>query len=692
MNLQKIGLSLALSVCIVFPLYPKDQIPERFRKWLETEVVYIISPAEKNVFLQLADDRERDLFVRAFWQHRDPSPGDTENEFQREHYRRIQQANHLFGRGTTKKGWQTDQGRMYIILGEPNDIQRFESLDQVYPAEVWFYQGMSHRGLPSAFHLVFFQEGGIGEYRLYSPLSDGPQALMNSYYGDPMDYLSAYKELRDLEPELAAVSLALIPGESAFTQGRPSLTSDLMINRIETIPQNEVKDRYAQKFLEYKDVIEVEYSTNFIDSDSLVFVTRDPSGIVFVHYAIEPERLSLKNFEDKYYTTLRLNGTVTDTAGKTIYQFEKEIPLEFGKEQLSQISQRPVSIRDMFPMVPGDFRLSVLLQNEASQEFASLEHELHIPSGNERPLMSSLLLGYRMERKPVPQQSVRPFQSAGNQIFFQSNRVFLQEDELVVAFQIQGLESAQKERAKIRYSLYQEDQEIQSYSKAIDQYPDAPDYLEVLPLLDLPPAHYRIQVSLYVEGEEVMYVENEFDITFSQNIPRPWVYNKLLAEIHDPVYAFVLGNQKLNLGEIREAGDYLQTAYEADPKNMEFALGLARVYSMSLAFDKIPPLLSSFLLQSDPPRFEVYVLLGEAYRRLGEYPKAVSVFQEALVHHGVTVPVLNALGDCFAHQDRTIEALSAWERSLQIDPEQPAVASIVKRMKEKERCSLQDGY
>ncbi|MBS3819422.1 GWxTD domain-containing protein, partial [bacterium] len=72
----------------------EDNLPERYRKWLEEEVVYIITPLEKEVFLKLKTDRERDLFIEAFWKHRDPNHSTPENEFKEEHYRRLNYVNH----------------------------------------------------------------------------------------------------------------------------------------------------------------------------------------------------------------------------------------------------------------------------------------------------------------------------------------------------------------------------------------------------------------------------------------------------------------------------------------------------------------------------------------------------------------------------------------------------------------------
>ena len=78
-----------LAFLILFSLVPPlsltqkkspEEIPQRYRKWLEEEVVYIISPIERDVFLQLKTDRERELFIQAFWNHRDPTQGTPENE------------------------------------------------------------------------------------------------------------------------------------------------------------------------------------------------------------------------------------------------------------------------------------------------------------------------------------------------------------------------------------------------------------------------------------------------------------------------------------------------------------------------------------------------------------------------------------------------------------------------------------
>jgi len=673
--------------CFVLSLFiaaaEKSDLPERFREWLEQEVVYIIAPLEKEVFLQLKTDRERDLFIKAFWKHRDPTINIPENEFKTEHYSRISHVNHFYGRSSPKAGWRTDRGRIYIILGEPNDIQRFEGKSQVYNTEVWFYQGLTDKGLPPGFNLVFFQEGGIGEYRLYSPLGDGPQALMTSYFGDPANYLAAYQRLQEFEPGLAPYSMTLIPGEQSAVLGRPSMSSDILINRVESMPIREIEVRYARKFLEYKDLVEVEYSANYMDSDTMVMVTRDPSGLYFVHYSIEPKRLSVNQYQKKYYTTLKLNGMVVDKQGRTIYQFEKTIRLEFEEDRMKQISHRPLSIRDMFPLIPGEYNLTVLVKNEISKEFTTLESNLIIPVASDDLHMTSLLLGFHMTDDPPQGNRLRPFQTGRNRISFQPNRVFLRKDDLVVAFQIYGLTPEQRERAEIRYVFLRNGNVFRDLTRKASTFPDAPNYVESLTLGDFPPAHYRVHVSLILDGSEVLSDSDEFDVTFMDSIPRPWIYGGLLAGTHHPIYAYITGMQLFNSGRINESRDMLEKAYRADPQNADFALNLARFYIQVKDYRMVPPVLKPLMERTEPTSFEVFFLLGLSFQALGELAQAVEIFDQAMTHHGLSTNLLNAAGECYFQLGKMQEARVAWEKSLEINADQPEIRKSVEALKEK---------
>jgi hypothetical protein len=531
--------------------------------------------------------------------------------------------------------------------------------------------------------LIFFQEGGTGEYRLYSPLTDGPQALLTAYYGDQIDYLGAYRQLNEFEPELAAVSLSLIPGERNLALDRPTMSSDILIQRVFTTPSREVKEKYAQKFLDLKDIIEVEYSANYIDNDTVVEILKDPSGMYFVHYAIEPERLSVNQFEDKFYTTLKLNGTITDMEGKQIHQFEKDINLNFNQEQMREISRRPLSLRDMFPLIPGSYKMSVLVKNVVSKEFTSVERDLLIPGDQGEIQMTSFIMGYAVETEAAAHDRLRPFQIGTRQLHFQANRTFIMQDKLALAFQIHGLKAAQIEKAQLKYHFLKNGEAFRTETKRILDYPERPNFVEQFNLLDFSPAHYRIELSLMIDGQEVLYETDEFDVTHQAAIARPWVYSKLMPGVENPAYSYILGTQLFNSGNVEEARTYIENAYQKMPDSPEYALNLARLYMLLEEYTKIEALLLPQFNKPEPPLYDAFFILGKAYQALGELSKAIELFNSAIEHYGINTNILNSVGECYFQLGQIEEALAAWERSIEINPEQPGLKKSLETIKEK---------
>jgi GWxTD domain-containing protein len=176
----------------------EKDLPARFRDFLNL-TRYIIREEEKDVFMQLAKDIDREIFIETFWKMRDPTPGTPQNEYKDEIINRFNYANKYLGRNSTREGWRTDMGMMYIILGEPISKDRFPATKDIYPCEVWYYYGDQAKGLPPHFGLVFYQKGGAGEYKLYNPVSDGPSALLiKSYRMDAFNYAEQYETIREL--------------------------------------------------------------------------------------------------------------------------------------------------------------------------------------------------------------------------------------------------------------------------------------------------------------------------------------------------------------------------------------------------------------------------------------------------------------------------------------------------------------
>src|ERR1700752_4377262 len=146
-----------------------------YRQWLTEDVTYIISPDERNAFLQLDTNEEREQFIEQFWLRRSSNPDLPENDFKEEHYRRIAYANEHFASGIP--GWKTDRGRMYIMWGPADEVEShptggtydrpFEEgggSTSTYPFETWRYRYIE--GIGNEVILEFVDPTMSGEYRL----------------------------------------------------------------------------------------------------------------------------------------------------------------------------------------------------------------------------------------------------------------------------------------------------------------------------------------------------------------------------------------------------------------------------------------------------------------------------------------------------------------------------------------------
>lgn len=169
-----------------------------YKQWLDQDVLWIIIPDERQAFLGLSNDEERDEFIRQFWVRRNPNPDGADNKFRDEHYRRLAFANTHFAAG--EPGWKTDRGHVYIVFGQPDSIESHPAAGNgtTKPFEIWHYRSIriewpANRDNRHTLHVEvikdvvikdvvikdfdfkFVDECNCGQYRLDSPWpSDDP--------------------------------------------------------------------------------------------------------------------------------------------------------------------------------------------------------------------------------------------------------------------------------------------------------------------------------------------------------------------------------------------------------------------------------------------------------------------------------------------------------------------------------------
>jgi len=669
------------------------ELPYNHRLWLTKDVVYIITDWEKQVFLKLENDRERDMFVTAFWKNRDPNPYTEENEYKEEHYRRMQYAEKRFQKGTTTPYWKTARGRMYIMLGEPHSVERYESESMLRPIIIWFYQGLVKYGLPNAFYVVFFQEDGSGDYVLYSPIKHGPHKLLTYYEGDPHDIESAYREILQIVPNVAKVSMSLIEGDY-LPGARPTMRSEILLGKqIVEAPKKQVNDEYAKKLLKYKNYINVEYSVNYIANASKVKRIKDPNtGFYFIHYLVEPQKLSLEQYEGSYYSNLEVNGSVFNDKNVGVYEFSKNVPIRLSSDQLSKVQARLFSYQDFFPLMPGKYRLEILIRNTTSKEFTSVERELNIPETSE-PGVDSILVANNAKKNNSVHDGDKPFFLNETQLLASPRDDFTAMDTLYLFFQVNGLTDQQKKDGYFVYHILKDDgneKPLKTEKKSIIDYESVGgiNYLERFSLKGLSATYYIIRISVYDGSGKFLYQgESNFYITPIAQLNRPWVISSTTPAT-GPEHYNTMAIQYAKVKDYDKALKYLEQAYLRAPSSSKLALNYCQVLFKAKKYRKVKAVATPFLQGKDKNEF--FSVIGYASASLGEYDEAITHFKSYLAYHGTNIKILNAIGECYQKLNNIDEAMVAWEKSLELLPEQPKLKAHMEGLKKKKAVKSQE--
>ncbi|MFA9453481.1 MAG: GWxTD domain-containing protein [Candidatus Aminicenantaceae bacterium] len=131
----------------------------------------IMTREESDIFRHLPDPETRAEFITDFWVKRDPDPRTDRNEFQLDFYQRIADANRFF-RSEGIPGWKTDRGRIYIYLGQPNQIeQRPFMRDPEIKGLIWWGY------FDYKFGVWFADRKGDGQYLIYEYSSGSGESL-----------------------------------------------------------------------------------------------------------------------------------------------------------------------------------------------------------------------------------------------------------------------------------------------------------------------------------------------------------------------------------------------------------------------------------------------------------------------------------------------------------------------------------
>jgi len=482
----------------------EKELPTPYQKWLEEDVTYIITEAERQTFLQLQTNEEREQFIEQFWMRRNPTPDTPENEFKEEHYRRIAYANEHFASG--KPGWMTDRGRIYIIWGKPDEIESHPTGGQytrpqdegggttsTFPFEVWTYRHMD--GIGDNIDLEFVDTTMSGEYHL----------TMDPGEKDALAHVAnmGLSELEQLGYGSKADRFSRTDGSTAPLSLNDELDSEdpKEFSRLTTFAK--VFQPPPVKFQDLRDVVthrivrdEIKFSYRF----DFMRVTSD-TVLVPITVQIPNSQLSFQEKDGVHTATINLFAQITTLTGRPVQTFEDVIRRDFPDSLLQQSLKGDSVYQKAVPLSPGLYKLDIVLKDINSNNVGVIDARLAVPPYDDDKLdASTLILADMIQPVATNQIGVGQFVIGELKVRPKLDQSFTSDQPLGIYLQFYNFKMDDKTHrndASIMIKVTQGDHEIARVVESGDQLQENGEQVTIhslVPLTAFAPGQYHLEI------------------------------------------------------------------------------------------------------------------------------------------------------------------------------------------------------
>jgi GWxTD domain-containing protein len=474
-----------------------------YRQWLSEDVTYIISPEERNAFLQLDTNEEREQFIEQFWLRRSSNPDLPENDFKEEHYRRIAYANEHFASGVP--GWKTDRGRMYIMWGPADEVDSHPSggtydrpmeegggSTSTYPWETWRWRYLE--GIGENVILEFVDPSGSGEFHM--TMDPGEKDALLHVPG------AGLSQMESMGMASKADRFSRSDGMTTPRSmgGMPASMNEF--SRIELMAK--VNRPPAVKFKDLEAVV-----TSRIVRDQLHFNWRtdylkvtNETVLVPVTIQIPNGQLSFTSKEGIHSATMNIFGRITTLTGRVVQTFEDSVSRDFPDSLFQQSLKLQSIYQKAVPLRPGLYRLDLVIKDVQSGNVGVVNSRLAVPRYNDEKLeASSLILADQIEHVPAKQIGTGQFVLGSSKVRPRLEGDFT--DRLGIYLQVYNLKSddkTHKSSATFQFTVKKGDQTMpgMQFNLTTEEMKQTGDQVTIerfLPLATLAPGKYTIEIS-----------------------------------------------------------------------------------------------------------------------------------------------------------------------------------------------------
>lgn len=371
----------------------KQEVSGSYKKWLDEDVRWIITDEERAAFKQLSNDEERDQFIEAFWQRRDPTPDTIENEFKEEHYRRIAYSNEHFAAGIP--GWKTDRGRMYIMYGPPDEIEAHPSggtyerpmeegggETSTFPFEDWRYRYLE--GIGQEVIIEFVDTCMCGDYHMTIDRSEKDALLYTPNAG-----LTLYEQMG------MASKTSRFTGGGLERLGTGPFSQDAQTKQFDRLEQfAKLNKPPAVKFKDLEEIVSHKITVNLMPFDVRADFVKVTSDTVLTPITIQVKNrdITFANKEGVQRGTVNIFGRVTTLSGRIAQTFEDTVQVDVPAELLPKTVENSQVYWKALPLKPGHYRLDIVVKDVNGDRVGNWSKSLMVPDFGEDHLSNSSLI------------------------------------------------------------------------------------------------------------------------------------------------------------------------------------------------------------------------------------------------------------------------------------------------------------
>jgi GWxTD domain-containing protein len=482
------------------------ELDSQYKKWLNEDVIYIISPEERSAFVHLTTNEEREQFIEQFWQRRNPDPDSAENTFKEEHYRRIAYTNEHYASGIP--GWKTDRGRIYIMWGPPDEIDSHPSggsydrpanegggSTSTYPFEDWRYRYLE--GIGEDVNIEFVDPTMTGEFHLTMDPSEKDALTYVPGAGLTQMESMGLASKTDRFNNSDGTHTAYGPGGP--TEKQNEFTRLELNSKIQRAPPVKFKDLEAVVTSRVvKDQVKFDYRFDFLR------ITSD-TVLVPITVQIPTRQLSFAEKEGVDSATVNLFARITTLSGRPVQTFEDTVHRDVPAALLQQSLSTSSIYQKAVPLRPGLYRLDIVLKDVNSNNVGVVNTRLAVPRFEEDKLStSSLIIADQIQRVSAKDIGLGQFVLGDVKVRPKMDSAFLPSETMGIFLQIYNLkvdEKTHKADVSVQFRVLKdkEAEPLKKFDLTADQIPEHGEEMtleNVVTLGSFGPGKYKLEVAV----------------------------------------------------------------------------------------------------------------------------------------------------------------------------------------------------